>query len=65
MPYPGKAAVFTAAFPGDKSALYRWGRDAVARRNGLTVLPYDGGFDVIAEITGQWTRWAAEPGSAH
>ncbi|MER6994678.1 PIN domain nuclease [Streptomyces sp. NPDC000410] len=37
---------------------------AVAEREGLTILHYDGDFDMIAEITGQWTRWVAEPGTA-
>ncbi|MCP3819863.1 PIN domain nuclease [Streptomyces sp. A3M-1-3] len=37
---------------------------AVAEHEGLTILHYDGDFDMIAEITGQWTRWVAEPGTA-
>lgn len=36
---------------------------AVAARNGLTVVHYDGDFDVIASVTGQPVRWAAPPGS--
>jgi predicted nucleic acid-binding protein len=36
---------------------------AVAARNGLTVVHYDGDYDVIASITGQPVRWAAPRGS--
>lgn len=36
---------------------------AVASRNGLTVVHYDGDYDVIASVTGQATRWAAPRGS--
>jgi predicted nucleic acid-binding protein len=35
---------------------------AVAARNGLTVVHYDGDFEIIASITGQPTRWAAARG---
>lgn len=37
---------------------------ATAQRHDVTVLHYDGDFDMIAAITGQSTRWVAEPGSA-
>lgn len=36
---------------------------AVASRNGITVVHYDGDFDIIANVTGQTTRWAAPRGS--
>ncbi len=36
---------------------------AVAARHGMTVVHYDGDFDVIASVTGQPTRWAAPRGS--
>ena len=36
---------------------------AVAARNGLILVHYDGDFDSIASITGQPTRWAAPRGS--
>ena len=36
---------------------------AVAARNGLTLLHYDGDYDIIASVTGQPTRWAAPRGS--
>ncbi len=36
---------------------------AVAARNGLTVLHYDGDYEVIAGVTGQPTRWAAPRGT--
>ncbi|WP_349898611.1 PIN domain nuclease [Parafrigoribacterium soli] len=35
---------------------------AVAERNGLTLLHYDGDFDTIAEITGQDARWVVPRG---
>ncbi|MGQ0775230.1 MAG: PIN domain nuclease [Pseudonocardiales bacterium] len=37
---------------------------AVAEIEGLTVLHYDGDFDLIADITGQPTEWVVPPGSA-
>ncbi len=37
---------------------------AVAQRHGLTVLHYDGDFDMIRDITGQTMRWVVDPGSA-
>ncbi|MDT0305519.1 PIN domain nuclease [Streptomyces sp. DSM 44917] len=37
---------------------------AVAERHGLTVLHYDGDFDMIQKITGQTMRWVIAPGSA-
>ncbi len=37
---------------------------AVALVEGLTVLHYDGDFDLIAAITGQPTEWVVPPGSA-
>ncbi|MGH3914625.1 MAG: PIN domain nuclease [Pseudonocardiaceae bacterium] len=37
---------------------------AVAEIEGLTVLHYDGDFDLIADITGQPTEWIVPPGSA-
>ncbi len=37
---------------------------ATAERHHATVLHYDGDFDMIASITGQPTRWVAEPGTA-
>jgi predicted nucleic acid-binding protein len=36
---------------------------AVAARSGLTVVHYDGDYDVIATITNQSTRWAAPRGT--
>ena len=36
---------------------------AVAARTGMTVIHFDGDYDVIARVTGQPTRWAAERGS--
>ena len=36
---------------------------AVAARHGLTVVHYDGDFDIIASVTGQPVRWAAPQGS--
>jgi predicted nucleic acid-binding protein len=36
---------------------------AVAARHEMTLVHYDGDYDVIAKITGQPTRWAAAPGS--
>lgn len=36
---------------------------AVAARHAMTVLHYDGDFDIIASVTGQSTRWAAARGS--
>jgi predicted nucleic acid-binding protein len=37
---------------------------ATAERSGATVLHYDGDFDMIAEVTGQPTRWVVPAGSA-
>lgn len=36
---------------------------AVAARNGLTVVHYDGDYEIIATVTGQPTRWAALRGT--
>ena len=36
---------------------------ATAEAHGLTLLHYDADFRVIAEVTGQPTRWLAEPGT--
>ena len=36
---------------------------AVAARNGLTVIHYDGDYEIIASVTGQPTRWAAPRGT--
>lgn len=36
---------------------------AVAERHGVTVLHYDSDFDLIAEVTGQPTRWVVPRGS--
>jgi predicted nucleic acid-binding protein len=36
---------------------------SVAARNGLTVVHYDGDYDIIASVTGQAVRWAAARGS--
>ena len=36
---------------------------AVAARHGLTVVHYDGDFDIIASVTRQPVRWAAPQGS--
>lgn len=37
---------------------------ATAALNRLTVLHYDGDFDMIASLTGQPTEWVVPPGSA-
>jgi predicted nucleic acid-binding protein len=37
---------------------------AVAERHGATVLHYDGDYDMIAEVTGQPTRWVVPAGTA-
>lgn len=37
---------------------------ATAERHGVSVLHYDVDFDVIAEVTGQPTRWVLPPGDA-
>ncbi|GAA1220410.1 PIN domain nuclease [Kitasatospora nipponensis] len=37
---------------------------ATAERHGVTVLHYDGDYDMIAAITGQRTRWVVPAGSA-
>jgi len=37
---------------------------ATAERHGVTVLHYDADFDVIAEVTGQLTRWVVPRGAA-
>lgn len=36
---------------------------AVAARNGVPIVHYDGDYDIIAGVTGQPTRWAAPRGS--
>lgn len=36
---------------------------AVAARHSVTVVHYDGDYDIIASVTGQSTRWAAPRGS--
>lgn len=36
---------------------------SVAERDGLTVLHYEHGFDLIAEVTGQATEWVVPRGS--
>ncbi len=36
---------------------------AVAARNGLPLVHYDGDYDIIASVTGQPTRWAAPRGT--
>lgn len=36
---------------------------AVAARNGLRIVHYDGDYEIIAGVTGQPTRWAAPRGS--
>lgn len=37
---------------------------ATAERHGLTLLHYDGDFDLIAEVTGQLTEWIVPRGTA-
>ncbi|WP_439676838.1 PIN domain nuclease [Embleya sp. MST-111070] len=37
---------------------------AIAERHRLTVLHYDGDFDMIADLTGQPAQWVVPPGSA-
>lgn len=37
---------------------------AIAERRSLTVLHYDGDFDMIRGITGQTMRWVVKPGVA-
>lgn len=37
---------------------------ATAELTGLTLLHYDKGFDTVARVTGQPTRWAARPAEA-
>ncbi|GAA1262721.1 type II toxin-antitoxin system toxin ribonuclease C21 [Kitasatospora nipponensis] len=37
---------------------------AVAERHGVTVLHDDGDYDMIAEVTGQSTRWVVPAGTA-
>ncbi|MFD7662270.1 PIN domain nuclease [Streptomyces sp. NPDC059788] len=37
---------------------------ATAERHGLTVLHYDGDFDLIAEVTGQAAEWVVPAGTA-
>ena len=37
---------------------------ATAERNGVTVLHYDGDYDMIARVTGQPTHWVVPAGSA-
>jgi len=36
---------------------------ACAQRHGVTVLHYDGDFDLIAEVTGQPVQWVVPRGS--
>jgi predicted nucleic acid-binding protein len=36
---------------------------AVAARHAVTVVHYDGDFEIIADVTGQATRWAAPRGT--
>jgi predicted nucleic acid-binding protein len=36
---------------------------AIAERHRVCVLHYDGGYEHVAEITGQATRWVVPPGS--
>lgn len=36
---------------------------AVAARHAMTLVHYDGDYDIIASVTGQSTRWAAPHGS--
>lgn len=36
---------------------------AIADVEGLTVLHYDGDFDIVAEVTGQPTEWIVSPGT--
>lgn len=37
---------------------------ATAERNGVTVLHYDGDYDMIASVTGQPTHWVVPAGNA-
>ncbi|WP_431681736.1 PIN domain nuclease [Kitasatospora sp. KL5] len=37
---------------------------ATAERHGVTVLHYDGDYDMIAQVTGQPTRWVVPAGEA-
>lgn len=37
---------------------------ATAERSGATVLHYDGDYDMIANVTGQPTRWVVPAGTA-
>jgi predicted nucleic acid-binding protein len=37
---------------------------ATAERNGVTVLHYDGDYDMIASVTGQSMRWVVPAGTA-
>ncbi|MFC5663303.1 PIN domain nuclease [Kitasatospora misakiensis] len=37
---------------------------ATAERHGVSVLHYDGDYDMIAAVTGQPTRWVVPPGTA-
>ncbi|MFJ8621674.1 PIN domain nuclease [Kitasatospora sp. NPDC093550] len=37
---------------------------ATAERHAVTVLHYDGDYDMIAAVTGQPTRWVVPPGTA-
>ena len=38
---------------------------AAAAEHDATVLHYDHAFDLIAEVTGQPTRWIVAPGTGH
>ncbi|MFJ1931368.1 MULTISPECIES: PIN domain nuclease [unclassified Kitasatospora] len=37
---------------------------ATAERHSVTVLHYDGDYDMIAAVTGQPTEWVVQPGTA-
>lgn len=37
---------------------------ATAERHGVSVLHYDGGYDMIAAVTGQPAEWVVPPGAA-
>ena len=39
-------------------------RDRVRERHGVTVLHYDGDYDLIAELTGQVCAWVVPRGTA-
>ncbi|MDH6118171.1 PIN domain nuclease [Kitasatospora sp. GAS204B] len=56
-----------ALFRGDHRALSMADMliAATAERHGVTVLHYDGDYDMIAAITGQRTRWVVPAGTAN